>query len=420
MTGAAPARARRLTGFGFGAAAYLIGLFHRSAPATLAADLAQTFQTSAAALGVLAATYYWVYTAMQIPSGILADTLGPRRLLAGGGLIAATGAALFALAPSFGIAAAGRVLVALGSSVAFVACLKLIASWFDVRIFATLTGLVVLIGNLSSAAAGGPFAWLLQSFGWREVIVALALASLVVAIASWTFVDELPRPRSVHLEAGWRKGLGGVLGNRATWPIFVANFGMGASFMSFVTLWAVPYLVDMHGMTRAVAANHVTAALGAFALSGLAIGTLSDRIGRRKPLYGAGAALLAAGWTPMLMGVPLGGLGSYALFGVLGVAASGMTLSWACAKEVNAPQYAGIATGVVNMGIFLGPAVMQPVVGWVLDLARPGGVPAAAHTPEDWQRAVLVLAGLALLGLTSTLFVREVRPRNILNAPAAR
>jgi predicted MFS family arabinose efflux permease len=133
-------------------------------------------------------------------------------------------------------------------------------SWYD-AIFATLTGVVVLVGNLSSAAAGGPFAWLLQSFGWREVVLALAVASLLVAIASWVLVDELPRPRSVHLEAGWRRGLRGVLGNPATWPIFLANFGAGASFLSFATLWAVPYLVDVHGMARP-AANHVGRARG--------------------------------------------------------------------------------------------------------------------------------------------------------------
>lgn len=409
MTAAAPGR--RLAGFGLALAAYLIGLFHRAAPATLAGDLAQSFETSAAALGVLAATYYWVYTAMQIPSGILADTLGPRRLLAGGGLIVAAGAALFALAPSFGVAAGGRVLVAFGSSVAFVACLKLIASRYAPRIFATLTGLVVLVGNLSSAAAGGPFAWLLQSFGWREVILALAVASLAVAIASWVLVDELPQPHATHRGAGWRAGLAGVLGNPATWPIFLANFGMGAAFMSFVTLWAVPYLVDMHGMTRGGAANHVTVALGVFAVSGLAIGTLSDRLGRRKPLYACGAAALLAAWTPLLAGRALDGPGSYLLFAAMGVAAAGMTLSWPCAKEVNSPQFAGIATGVVNMAIFLGPAVMQPVVGWVLDLGRDGAVRSATHGPDEWQRALWVLAGLALVGFAAALFVREPRAR---------
>ncbi|HSD43770.1 MAG TPA: MFS transporter [Burkholderiales bacterium] len=420
MTGAVPAPARCLIGFGLGIAAYLIGLFHRAAPATIAADLAQSFETSAAALGILAATYYWVYTAMQIPSGILADTLGPRRLLAGGGLIAAAGAALFALAPGFGVAATGRLLVALGGSVAFVACLKLIASWFDARIFATLTGVVVLVGNLSSAAAGGPFAWLLQSFGWREVILALAAASLVVAIASWLLIDDLMRARSVRLEAGWRKGLGGVLSNPATWPIFLANFGAGASFMSFATLWAVPYLVDVHGMTRTVAANHVTVVLGVFAVGGLVIGTLSDRMRRRKPLYAGGAAMLFAAWVPFLAGWPLGGAVIYVLFGMMGLAAAGITLSWACCKEVNAPQYAGIATGVVNMAIFLGPAVMQPVVGWVLDLSRSAGARAATHTPDEWHRALIVLAGLALFGFAAALFVRETHARNVFRPAVAR
>jgi MFS family permease len=252
------------------------------------------------------------------------------------------------------------------------------------------------------------------------VILALAVASFLVAIASWVLVDELPRPRSVHLEAGWRRGLRGVLGNPATWPIFLANFGMGASFMSFVTLWAVPYLVDMQGMTRAVAANHVTMALGVFAVSGLVIGTLSDRIRRRKVLYASGAGLLLAAWAPLLAGWPLGGLASYVLFAVTGVAAAGMTLSWACAKEVNAPQYAGIATGVVNMGIFLGPAVLQPVVGWVLDLSRGDGLRTATHTPDEWQRALLVLAGVALFGFANALFVRETRARNVYRAAAAR
>jgi MFS family permease len=108
------------------------------------------------------------------------------------------------------------------------------------------------------------------------------------------------------------------------------------------------------------------------------------------------------------------------LFGAMGVATAGMTLSWACSKEVNAPQYAGIATGVVNMAIFLGPAVMQPVVGWVLDLGRDAGVRSATHGPDEWQRALWVLAGVALFGLVSAVFVRETRARTVYGQPAAR
>ena len=57
---------------------YLMSMFHRVAPGAIARDLATAFETSAASLGVLAAAYFYILTLMQIPTGVLADTLGPR------------------------------------------------------------------------------------------------------------------------------------------------------------------------------------------------------------------------------------------------------------------------------------------------------------------------------------------------------
>ena len=68
---------RRWIAIGVVAVAYILSFFQRFAPAGIAPDLAAAFETSAASLGVLAATYFYVYTVMQIPTGILVDTLGP-------------------------------------------------------------------------------------------------------------------------------------------------------------------------------------------------------------------------------------------------------------------------------------------------------------------------------------------------------
>ncbi|MFA6903301.1 MAG: hypothetical protein WC236_09480, partial [Gallionellaceae bacterium] len=54
--------------------AYILSFFHRFAPATIASDLQLDFNASGAALGGLAATYFYVYMLMQIPTGILATT----------------------------------------------------------------------------------------------------------------------------------------------------------------------------------------------------------------------------------------------------------------------------------------------------------------------------------------------------------
>src|SRR4030066_271634 len=93
-------RMRRLrwTSFMLVVLAYALSFFHRMAPATIAADLQQTFAASAALLGGISATYFYIYTLMQIPTGVLADTLGPRRILTLGGIIAGAGSLMFGLA----------------------------------------------------------------------------------------------------------------------------------------------------------------------------------------------------------------------------------------------------------------------------------------------------------------------------------
>src|SRR5687768_16884299 len=72
----------RWTSAGLLTVAFMVAFFHRMAPAVLADELRVGFQASAVALGTLSAVYYYVYTLMQIPAGVLADTLGPRRNVA--------------------------------------------------------------------------------------------------------------------------------------------------------------------------------------------------------------------------------------------------------------------------------------------------------------------------------------------------
>ena len=183
---------RRGMVLGLAVAAYVLSFFHRVAPAAIAQDLAAAFQISGAALGSLAATYFYIYTLMQVPTGILADTLGPRKILFLGGLVAGGGSLLFGLAPSFEMAFVGRALVGLGVSVSFIAMLKLIAIWYEESRFATITGLCMLVGNLGSIAAGAPLAWLIQVASWREIFVTVGILSLIIGIVSLFLVKDAP------------------------------------------------------------------------------------------------------------------------------------------------------------------------------------------------------------------------------------
>ena len=414
---------RRTVALALAVAAYLLSFFHRVAPAAIAEDLAAAFQIGAAALGSLAATYFYIYTLMQVPTGILADTLGPRKLLFLGGLVAGVGSLLFGLAPGFEWAFAGRILVGLGVSVTFIAMLKLIAVWYEESRFATLTGVCMLIGNLGSILAGAPLAWLIQFASWREIFAIVGVMSLGIGVASLFLVSDAPAAaaaRGPHRidRSAWFSGLLVVLRNRATWPGFFVNLGIAGSFFGFAGLWAVPYFTQVLGMTRAVASNHISLYFLGFAVGAAVWGRVSDRLGRRKPLMVGGSLLHALGWLVWLSGMAPPLAVSYPFCLLMGLLTASLTLSWACAKEVNPPLLSGMATSVVNVGVFLGPAILQPLVGWTMDSrwqATKGAIinGARIYSASDYQTGLWLMAGAAVLGCLATLLVRETGCRNI-------
>lgn len=420
-------RRLRWTAFVLVALAYMLSFFHRMAPAAIAEDLQQAFQIDATSLGLLAATYFYVYTLMQIPTGILVDTIGPRRIVALGGLIAGLGSILFGMAAHFGTAALGRTLVGLGVSVTFIALLKLNAAWFRDREFATIAGLTLFLGNIGAVFSASPLAWALTFTSWRHVFVVIGVFSLLLGILTWLLVRNHPgeaglptlreqdgesahEPHSGH----WYDGLLQVIKNRASWPGFWVNLGMGGTFLTFAGLWAVPYLMQVHAMDRTHATYHTSLMLLAFAVGSLACGALSDRLGRRRPVLITWAALYTLCWLPWFIGFDMPLSVSLTLATVMGFCAAGFTLTWACAKEVNPPALSGMATSLVNTGVFLGPAIYQPLVGWVLDRGWHSGATTAIRSYDlsDYRLGIGLLFGFALMGLISTLFVKETFARH--------
>jgi MFS family permease len=395
--------------FALGGAAFWLAFFHRVAPVSIADDLTRAFAVNSAALGALAATYFYVYTLMQIPTGVLVDTLGPKRVLTVGGLVAGVGSLLFGVADSFWAAAFGRTLAGLGVSVAFVALLKISAQWFEERHFATVASGVNFIGLCGALSATVPLAWLITVMSWRDVFVAIGVASLLVALLTWWLAeDHLTTATHNPASRDWRADLAAVLKNRATWPAFWVNFGLSGSYMCFIGLWLAPLLTQAYGKSAVVASQHAAVTIITLAISSVIMARVSDAQGKRKPVLIAVAAAYLALWAAWLIGVP--GEWTFAMCVLMGVAAPGFTFAWSLSKEVNPPEHAGMAISVANTGGFLAAGILQPLAGALLDAGKVAG---AAGTVADFRIAMVPLALFAVAGFVGALYVRETRCRNI-------
>ena len=343
------AASHRWIAFALGGAAFYLAFFHRVAPVAIAGDLVSAFHINSATLGALAATYFYVYTLMQVPTGVLVDTLGPKRVLAAGGLVAGVGSILFGMADTFWGAAAGRTLAGLGVSVAFVAQLKITAQWFGERHFATVASCVNFIGLAGALSATVPLAWLTAFVSWRDVFVVIGIVSISVGLLTALFAHDhepdMPRAAPQH----WRADLTAVLKNRATWAPFWVNFGLSGSYMCFIGLWLSPMLTQAYGKSAVAASHHAAVIIVALAISSVVMARISDHMQKRKPVLLAFASVYLLLWALWLYGVP--GDWTLVMCALMGAAAPGFTFAWSVAKEVNPPQHAGMAISVANTEI---------------------------------------------------------------------
>jgi sugar phosphate permease len=377
--------------WGLGAALYFIGFYQRVAPAVITSELSQAFSLSAAGLGNLSAFYFYAYVAMQIPTGLLADRYGPRILLTCGAVGTAVGTAVFAMADSTLMANLGRLLIGGSVGVAFVSMLKLAAHWMPARQFALASAAALAVGVFGAVSAGAPLRMLVDAFGWRGVMWVSAAITLGVAIAAWWLVRDDPTARgyrsyAAHVSAkqdgadadhggtngGVMAGLREVWGYRNTVLLFFLSGSMTGMVLTFAGLWGVPFLTTHYPLSQTAAAATCSVMMIAWAVGTLVFSTLSDRIGRRRPLYLAGVAGAMALWAVLIYTRIESVTLLTALVAAIGFCAGCFIISFAFAKESVPAHLSGTASGVANMGVISGPMILQPLIGALLDRSWQG------------------------------------------------
>lgn len=407
--------------WGLAAAFYLFGFFQRVAPGVMTAELSTDFGLSASALGNLSAFYFYSYVAMQIPTGILVDIWGPRRLLTAGAMTASIGSLFFAVSDDFVFAAVGRLLIGASVSVAFICMLKLANHWLHPKQFALASGMALLTGIIGAVFAGVPLHLLVESYGWRTVMGAASLFPIVIGLVIWFVVRDDPGEKGYQNYVNFEspvdekpfvhaiKGLKEVLLYRNTWLLAIVPGGVVGSILSFAGLWGVPFLTTHHDLSTSDAAAVCSAMLIIWAIGGPIFGMLSDRTGKQKLLYITGCAVVSLCWGLVVLIPQMSVSALITVLMIAGFFSGCMVLGFVYAKASVPPRLAGTVSGVVNMGVMMGPMILQPAVGWMLDKNWGGEVAGGVkyYSLSAYQYGFFLMALWAAVSFISIVFTRE-------------
>lgn len=399
------------------ALSYVLVYFHRLCPAVVAVDMMRDLHAGGALLGLLGSAYFYPYALMQLPAGLLSDSWGPRRTITVFFAVAFIGSLLLGLAPTVLWAIVGRALVGLGVSMLFVPTMKVLAEWFRVREFATMTGILMAMGGIGTLTAATPLALVSTWIGWRLSFVVVGIATSALAILVWLFVRDRPAdlgwpspseesgtsPQAVGLMEGMKK----VLAYPRFWPVAIWFFFDCAVFFSFGGLWGGPYLMQVYGLTKAQTGQILSMlAIGMIAGSPM-LSVLSNRVfqGRKPVLVLSSFVLLCL--TALLAfytdGLPIAGL--YLICLGLGIFSSAVVvIGFTTTKELFPVQIAGTSTGLVNIFPFAGGAIFQHLLGCVLEShGRVGDT----FTLAGYEKAFFVLFVCGIFAFVASLCLQE-------------
>jgi nitrate/nitrite transporter NarK len=397
---------------------YLLAVLHRTSLGVAGLLAQHRFGISPAQLSIFIFVQLGVYAAMQVPTGVLVDRYGPKRLLFTASLVMGTAQLLFATVPSYPAALAARALLGCGDALTFVSVLRFAAAHFEPRRYPLLVALTGMVGTAGNVIATLPLALLLRSAGWTIGFGIAAVLSLVAGFAVWALLpDATPRPNAVRGVGELRTGVAAVaIRVRGAWALpgtrlgFWVHFACMSSATAFGVLWGSPYLIKAAGLSSAGAgAVLMCGVLGAaFASPGLGW-LIGHRPSVRVPIALGVCAVTIAGWVALVAAYgddpPKGYV--IALFIVMALGGPASMTAFALARDYNHSRSLGTASGVVNVGGFLATVIIALGIGWALDLQ-------GATTPHTLRWAVLVAVAVQAFGaLRMAIWYRRVRAHSL-------
>jgi MFS family permease len=393
---------RAYLGWAAVAIAYAIAFLQRVSPQSVSLDFMHDFSTDAAGVAMLASSYVWGYTLMQIPAGLLVDRYGVKRVVLSSMAASSLGSAAFALAPNLLDVFAARLIVACGDALVFTALLKLVAQSFTDERFGVMSGISQVSGYVGGVIATTPLAAAVTGFGWRACFLFIACIGLVNLAFAKVALKPDPVSRS-------NKTLKSVVVAARQSLSHIANWGCAMTFASHFAVvttlsgvWGIPMVAHLFNISPTAAGTPLLAFMIGNAVGSIFLGHAADRAA--AALDGALIRICVLRMILIAMLLPpvahaFGLIYVTIVFTALGLVAGGtVPLVLKCTKKLYTADLIGVGASVNTMaaGIFAG--ISQPVIGFAMVAASQlAGTDAAQGPAGIGDAGYGTLIGILLL-----------------------
>ncbi|MGM0507411.1 MAG: MFS transporter [Bacteroidota bacterium] len=229
-------------------------------------------------IGIALGAFFWSYTLLQVPGGILVDRFGVRKPYIISYLIWSLASAGTAFTMSLGFLLVMRIILGVGEAMVAPASMRYIRMHFDEKSRGNAVGLY-MTGTKLGPAFGFPLAgFLISTFNWQVMFVIMGLGGLVFLIPwmMWVKKDDpaaLPKEKQQEVAARaetdkskWESGsMRDIMWSPALWGILLGTFCY-MYFVYYSMTWMPLYFNEQFGMSIKEMAWYPGVAFGGMAL----------------------------------------------------------------------------------------------------------------------------------------------------------
>lgn len=387
---------------------YLYELVLRVSPSVMTNELSYSFNVSASMLGVLISFYYYSYTALQLPCGILLDRIGVKWILAISAFLCATGSILFACTDNLGIAQIGRFLVGCGSACAFISSLQVASTMFPAKYFVLLTGTTNLMGTVGGLVGGYPVAKAVNAIGWQQTTYVLAYIGFAIAILIMFVFPTVPCKKTQSNRSITKDVLNLIKNKQVVIAALITSL-MYLPWCTFAELWAVPYFMKKFNVSNEIASMASSAIFLGVALGSILMAIVANRIKSYNKTLQYSALICGILFIILLYG-PVNLYTSLLIVFLVGILTGAQPIGFTCAKNNSTAELSGTTLALTNCIVMLLGSIFQPLVGYLLDIFRNSSIDTngqCLYSVECYTNALLIVPLCLFIACLLVFLMRE-------------
>ena len=353
------------------------------------------FSLSNAEVGLISSIFFFTYTFLQVPSGILGDKFGKAKVIAFGFAVFGLFTGLTGVAGTFGILLLARAMMGIGQGFYYGPQYGLSSELIPTK-YRTLGSAIINSGQAFGITLGlvasSYIAFDLDG-GWRMPFYVFAVPTVLIGLGILLFVKEPKHDDKAVGEAEKPKFID-LLKNRNLVLTYLLVFCSLYGFFVMCT-WLPVYLEEVRGIARSDTGFISSLVAWTSIPAALLYGYISDKIGKRRPVILCLLPLAACSIILLLMTesrtLMITALVCYGFFGKLATD----PLAIALIADNTPRNQLSTAFGIFNF-VGMSSAIVAPyATGLLRDLTG------------SWDSGFYVSVGLLVLGIVTVLCIKE-------------